>query len=440
MTPEAGVRADSPVQGGVREALSRRYDAVRGLSRHLCEPLAAEDMVVQSMPDTSPTKWHLAHTTWFFETFVLEPFEPSFTPYDDVFGYLFNSYYNAVGERHPRPNRGMLTRPTVEQVMCYRANVDDRTTTLLEAVSGDPFERLAPIVEIGLHHEQQHQELIQTDLKHMLAQNPMQPAYCQPSESDPARASKLGWIIFDEQVRWIGHGGDGFAFDNESPRHRVFCAAFEIADRLVTNAEYTRFIDAGGYEQPKWWLDEGWATVQRDRWRAPLYWQKRDERWHQFTLAGVRPVDPHEPVCHVSLFEADAYARWSDARLPTEVEWETACAEQAIEGTFAESGRFHPAGAPRGSGGGVRQAFGDVWQWTRSQYGPYPGYRPAAGALGEYNGKFMCNQFVLRGGSCATPRSHVRVTYRNFFHPSARWQFSGIRLARDVEGSATAVG
>jgi ergothioneine biosynthesis protein EgtB len=408
--------------------LVERYRSIRAATEELVAPLSPEDCAIQSMNDASPAKWHLAHTSWFFETIVLEPSVPGYQVFDPHFRVLFNSYYNSVGEQHPRPLRGLLSRPGLEEVLLYRRHVDRGVLALLSRPGRDPA-RVDAVVELGLHHEQQHQELILTDLKHALSHNPMAPAYGKPESAPAAPAPPLAWHARPEGLREIGHRGDGFAFDNERPRHRVFVDAFELASRPVTNAEYLAFMEDGGYENPEPWLSDGWAAVQERRWRAPLYWQRRDGRWLAFTLGGLRPVDPDAPVCHVSYYEADAYARWAGARLPTEAEWECA-AEGPVEGNFVESGRLQPSpvGASVDAPAGL---YGDVWEWTASAYTPYPGFRPLAGALAEYNGKFMSSQMVLRGGSCATPASHVRRTYRNFFYPDARWQFSGIRLARD---------
>ncbi|WP_437285191.1 ergothioneine biosynthesis protein EgtB [Sorangium sp. So ce406] len=431
--------------------LRARYDAVRAFTESLCAPLCPEDHVVQSMPDASPVKWHLAHTAWFFETFVLAE-RAGYTPFHPQFGYLFNSYYVSVGERHSRPQRGILSRPTVEETYRYRRHVDERMRELLDKLAaGRHVADLAFTIEVGLHHEQQHQELILTDLKHAMAQNPLRPAIfggAQPDRGGGA-AGELRYLDHAEGVRWIGHGGGAFAFDNEAPRHRVFVGAFALAERPVTCGEYLAFMRDGGYARPELWLSSGWDAVVANRWEAPLYWERRDDGFELFTLHGLREVDVDEPVCHVSYYEADAYARWAGARLPTEAEWETAAqgalagaeesrggaarGEAALEGNFADRRRYHPAPAVAPSRPGApRQMLGDVWEWTSSAYAPYPGFRPWSGALGEYNGKFMSNQLVLRGGSCATPASHIRATYRNFFPPDARWQMSGIRLARDV--------
>ena len=406
------------------------YQAVRQTTQWLCQPLVTEDYVLQSMPDASPIRWHIAHVTWFFETFILIPHAPGYRHFHPQFGYLFNSYYNAVGPRWPRPQRGVLSRPTVEEIYAYRRHVDERMLELLQrgSLPGD----LADLVILGCHHEQQHQELMQTDLKHALAINPIDPVY-RPAPLATGSAPAHKWLPFAERLAWIGHQGASFAFDNESPRHRTFLHSFQIGSRLVSNREYLAFMEDDGYGRPEWWLSEGWNTCQSQQWAAPLYWDRRQGPWTLFTLCGRRPLVLDEPVCHVSFFEADAFARWAGARLPTEAEWEVAAADQPLAGHFLEGHNFHPSSALAADDcGPPHQLYGDLWQWTGSAYLGYPGYRPAAGALGEYNGKFMCNQFVLRGASCATPRSHARLTYRNFFPPAARWQFTGIRLAKDV--------
>ena len=424
---------DIAVSQAARQALAERYQQVRAATETLCEPLAIEDYVIQSMPDCSPTKWHLAHVSWFFETFLLRPNLQGYQPLDPQYAYLFNSYYNAAGDKYPRPQRGFISRPTVSEVYQYRKHVDQHVLDLLECASEAEFAAIAPIVTLGGHHEQQHQELILTDLKHMLSHNPLHPAYVEWPAAAPVAVQPIRWIEFPEGVYWIGHEGDGFAFDNEGKRHREFLQRFQLASRPVTNAEYLAFMEDGGYDRPEFWLSMGWATVQQNQWRAPLYWEPDGRSWQQYTLSGLRPVEPSEPVTHVSYFEADAYAHWAGARLPTEAEWEVASETVPVTGTFVESGVMHPR--PLGTGpnqGELAQMFGDVWQWTQSSYSAYPGFRIAPGALGEYNGKFMCNQYVLRGGSCATPASHIRRTYRNFFPPDARWQFSGVRLAKDA--------
>jgi ergothioneine biosynthesis protein EgtB len=407
--------------------IASRLAAVRGRTLALAAPLSAEDAMVQSMPDASPAKWHLAHTTWFFETFVLAAAEPGARPFDPAYAFLFNSYYDAVGPRQPRPERGVLSRPPLEDVLRYRRRVDDRMGAVL---AGRPGRALLDVVELGIAHEEQHQELLLTDVKHAFFSQPFRPAYGAPPARAETAAPPLAFVPREGGLREIGAGPDGFAFDNERPRHRALLEPHALASRPVTCGEWLAFMQAGGYERPEHWLSDGWAAASRNGWRAPLYWVRDGGAWSQFTLGGMRPVDEAEPVAHVSYFEADAYARWAGARLPSEAEWEAAAVEAGPAGRFADSGRHHPAASPAGDG--VHQLLGDVWEWTRSAYAPYPGFRAAAGALGEYNGKFMVSQLVLRGGSCVTPPGHVRPTYRNFFYPDARWQFSGVRLARDA--------
>jgi ergothioneine biosynthesis protein EgtB len=413
-------------------ALVERYQQIRRFTEQLCEPLAVEDYVIQSMPDVSPTKWHLAHVSWFWETFLLSAALPDYRSFHPEYAYLFNSYYNTLGQRHCRPKRGLISRPTVKETYAYRHYVDERMLELFEKLDEGKLLQLVPMITLGLHHEQQHQELLLTDIKHVLSCNPLNPVYREYAPVQASNVPPLAWLPFSEDLHWIGHDGQGFAFDNEQPRHREFVHAFQLASRLVTNGEYLAFIEDGGYANPLLWLSEGWATCQEEEWQAPLYWEKREERWWMMTLSGLREVNPSEPVCHISYFEADAFARWSDARLPTEMEWEVAAQTLPLEGNLVESGLYHPQ--PLQSAGSqekLAQMYGDVWEWTQSSYAPYPGFRTAAGAVGEYNGKFMCNQYVLRGGSCATALSHLRSTYRNFFPASARWQFMGLRLARE---------
>jgi len=427
MSARASARAREAVGLG---KLAQRFRAVRSFTRQIAAPLRTEDMVVQTMPDVSPTKWHWAHTSWFFETFLLERWETDFEPYHPDFRYLFNSYYQQVGPQFPRPQRGLLSRPTVEEVSQYRDSVDRRVSDFLEGDLEEP-EDVARVLEVGIHHEQQHQELIYTDIKHVLGFNPLRPSYgAAVVRSATGFAPPEEWEAFPGGVREIGHAGSGFAYDNELPRHEVLTPAFHLATLPVTNAQYRDFIEDGGYRRPELWLSDGWDCVQTRGWSAPLYWERRDGEWWLFTLAGMRPLVGDEPVCHVSYYEADAFATWAGSRLPSEVEWETAAEGARVAGNFAVGATPHPGRAARPDGA-LAQLFGDVWEWTASPYGPYPGFTPPPGALGEYNGKFMCNQFVLRGGSCATPSGHVRPTYRNFFPPDARWQFSGLRLARN---------
>jgi ergothioneine biosynthesis protein EgtB len=409
------------------------YTNVRARTVALAAPLSPEDQMVQSMPEASPTKWHLAHTTWFFETFVLAPFVAGYCPVDARYGFLFNSYYEGVGPRVERARRGELSRPSLAEVQDYRRRVDAAVGKWL---AREVPAAAAATVTLGLHHEQQHQELILTDVKHALGLQPLRPAYVSATASPATEAPwPMRFRQFEPGVVSVGHTGQDlagdFAFDNEGPRHRHFLEAFTIADRPVTCGEYLAFMRDGGYARPELWLSDGWQRVQTEAWRAPLYWEERDGAWHLYTLGGVRPVDPAEVVAHVSYFEADAFARWAGARLPTEEEWEHAAAGAPVTGHFADSGRYHP-GPGTDADGLSREMFGNVWQWTESAYLPYPGYRTPAGPIGEYNGKFMSGQMVLRGGSCLTPAGHLRATYRNFFPPETRWQMSGIRLARDA--------
>jgi ergothioneine biosynthesis protein EgtB len=392
-------------------SLADRYDAVRRRTETLASPLSPEDQTVQSMPDVSPTKWHRAHTTWFFETFLLAPRLAGYRERCPEYAYLFNSYYEAVGARHPRAARGVITRPGIDEVAAYRRHVDDAMAELVARVERDPADGERDLVELGLQHEQQHQELLVMDIKHVLSCNPLRPAYRPDARGPSGERAPATWREHAGGVVEIGHDGEGFAFDNESPRHPLLLVPFAVASRPVSCGEWLAFIDDGGYRRADLWLSDGWFTIQSERWEAPLYWTRDGDGWEVFTLAGSRPLDPDEPVCHVSQYEADAFARWAGARLPTEGEWEAA------------------VGPAVGSGD---LGVGQVWEWTGSAYLPYPGFRPAPGAVGEYNGKFMSNQHVLRGGCCATPEGHVRPTYRNFFPPAARWPFTGLRLARDL--------
>ena len=404
------------------ESLSAKFARIRMQSLDLAAPLAPEDTVVQSMPDVSPTKWHLAHMTWFFERFVLEPFQSSYIPFKDDFHFLFNSYYYTAGQMHSRPKRGLLSRPTLAEIVEYRKHVDEHMLLLLDARGHE--DEIRDVVLLGLNHEQQHQELLLTDIKHVLSRNPMQPAYdaglrtpeTKTVDTYAFRAGKSG-------IQPIGYDGGGFCFDNETPRHDALLHEHSVGERLITNGEYRDFIQAGGYAASSLWLSDGWATVNDEQWNRPLYWSEGLDA--EYTLAGPREIDDNAPVCHVSFYEADAFARWAGARLPTEFEWESAANSEPVEGNMLQEGYLHPVAATG------RQFFGDVWEWTSSPYSSYPGFVPLAGSLGEYNGKFMCSQLTARGASCVTSIDHSRSSYRNFFYPHMRWQFFGIRLAKD---------
>jgi ergothioneine biosynthesis protein EgtB len=425
------------------DALVARFDEVRAHTERLAAPLSPEDQTVQSMPDVSPTKWHRAHVTWFFETFLLAENEPGFAPYQDRYWFLFNSYYETLGPRYSRPDRGLISRPGAHEVGTYRADVDSRVRDLITSLDDGTLEKLTPVIELGLHHEQQHQELLLMDIKHVLSRNPLQPVYSgRPWPSAAATAAvaaapganaapdQPGWVDVEGGLVEIGHHGDGFSFDNESPRHRVWLEPYRLADRLVTNGEWLEFLSDNGYRRHELWLSDGWAKVSAESWRAPLYWHELDGEWFEHTLHGTFPVDLALPVSHVSFYEADAFATWAGKRLPSEAEWEHAVELESgpVEGNLADSETFHPRPAgPRT--GRLRQVYGDCWEWTSSAYHPYPGFRPAPGAIGEYNGKFMSNQMVLRGGCALTPPGHARSTYRNFFPHAARWALSGVRLA-----------
>ena len=419
-------------------ALLERYDEVRAYTDRLATPLSPEDQTVQSMPDASPTKWHRAHVTWFFETFLLAQNEPDFAPFDDKYWFLFNSYYDGVGPRHSRPMRGVISRPGSHDVGLYRSNVDDRMRELLGTVDEGTLLKLAPTIALGFHHEQQHQELLLMDIKHVLSCNPLHPAYTGGTRAG-GQAGPMGWKEYEGGLVEIGHdsGADGgFSFDNELPRHQQWLRSYRLSDRLVTNGEWMEFLADGGYRRSDLWLSDGWSRINAGRWSAPFYWTQRDEVWFEHTLSGTRPVDPNLPVCHVSHYEADAYAAWAGKRLPTEAEWEHAARLERSEllldaANLADQQTWHPraAGSPNGR---LRQLFGDCWEWTSSAYLPYPGFHPAEGAIGEYNGKFMSSQMVLRGGSALTPEGHARASYRNFFPPSARWPLTGVRLADEA--------
>jgi ergothioneine biosynthesis protein EgtB len=422
--------------GADRDAAIERFAHVRRESEALTVNLTPEDQSIQSMPDVSPTKWHLAHTTWFFETFILSRLNASYQVFDPAFAYLFNSYYEAVGPRHPRPERGLLSRPTVDVVAAYRDHVSTAMTQFVEEAPEDAWRTAAPLLELGIQHEQQHQELILMDIKHVFSVNPLLPAYQAPRPQIRGSTTPLAWVEFAGGLVEIGHSGSAFSFDNETPRHRVWLEPFRLATRPVSCGEYLGFVEAGGYEAPEFWLSDGWAAVREQGWDAPLYWSRESGEWSIFTLSGRCRLNPAEPVCHISFYEADAFAKWAGKRLPSEAEWEIAAERQAVAGNFADSRHFHPradgAEAPADEKPVLRQMFGDVWEWTASPYIPYPRFRPASGAVGEYNGKFMCNQIVLRGGAAVTPAEHVRGTYRNFFPPAARWAFAGLRLAEDL--------
>lgn len=414
-----------------RSHLREQYRRVRAATLEWVAPLSDEDCIAQSMTEASPVRWQLAHTSWFFETFVLAAADPEYAPVHPRYGFLFNSYYDSVGERVARDVRGLQTRPSVDEVRAYRFEIDARVDAWFD--SSDALGPRLDVLELGLNHEQQHLELIVTDFKHLLSLNPLEPAYAAGSAvHEDAAAPALEFVRFEEGLRVVGHRAAGFAFDNEGPAHKVYLQPFELASRPVTCREYLEFIAAGGYREPRWWLSDGWAWLNQERIEAPLYWRREGSDWSSFTLHGRVPLELEAPACHVSFYEADAYARFRGARLPREAEWEVAAADEPLQGNFLESGANRPRPTRAQAGRGLHALFGDVWEWTQSPYAPYPGYRAAEGALGEYNGKFMCNQMVLRGGSCATPASHVRASYRNFFHPVARWQFSGLRLARDV--------
>lgn len=414
-----------------REDLADRFERVRARSRELAKPLSAEDQTIQSMTDASPTKWHLAHTTWFFETLILGTYKPDYTAFDPAYRYLFNSYYESLGARHPRPERGLITRPSCTDIGRYRTHVDTSMRTFIDAADGETWTRIAGLIDLGCHHEEQHQELLLMDILHAFSCNPTWPAYHKPPPHALKPAAPQQWTSFAGGDHEIGHSESGFAFDNETPRHVIKLRPFQLANRLVTNGEWLTFMADDGYRRPELWLSDGWAHAQDHKWTAPQYWVcENDGTWKVFTLGGLIPMDLSAPVCHVSYYEADAYARWTGKRLPTEAEWETAAGTVRHDGNFLENRALIPQ--PVDSAAGLSQMFGDTWEWTQSPYSPYPGFMPAPGAVGEYNGKFMINQMVMRGACCATPADHIRPTYRNFFYPHMRWQFGGVRLAEDL--------
>lgn len=416
-----------------KNALTERYQSIRQLTENLCRPLVTEDYVIQSIEDVSPPKWHLAHTTWFFETFILIPHVKSYAVFDTIYHHLFNSYYQTIGSPFPRVRRGVLSRPTVKNIYDYRHYVDQQMHEYLSHLSEDNSENITSLIMLGLHHEQQHQELLLMDIKYNFSCDPTFPAYRLQSPKPVATDKDLTFIELEGGIVTIGHQGTDFCFDNELPSHQQILKPYQLAQRLITNDEYREFIEAGGYQRAEWWLADGWDYIQRNKIVAPLYWYKINDNWQQFTLNGLQAIENSEPVVHVSYYEADAYARFRQMRLPTEAEWEQAALKNIpdlAKGNFLESNYLHPR-ASEVSASQATQLFGDVWEWTMNAYSPYPGYQSTKGALGEYNGKFMSNQMVLRGGSCVTPRTHIRATYRNFFQPDKRWQFSGIRLAKE---------
>ncbi len=424
---QSAERADS-----TREQALTDYRRVRAFSERLCEPLAVEDYLIQTVVQTSPPKWHLAHVSWFFETFLLAPYQTGYAAFHDGYDYLFNSYYEQLDSGFwPRSQRGLLSRPTVEEIYAYRRYIDNAMEALIQGCPEQDWPMVRNRLGIGLNHEQQHQELLVTDIKHNFAFNPLRPAYrADLSRSETGDPAPLTFTALEGGIIEIGAQGIGFAYDNELPRHKVYLEPYRLADRPVTNGEYLEFIEDGGYGQTALWLSDGWQTLLKEGWKTPLYWERLDGQWHEMTLGGLKPLNPAEPVAHVSFYEADAFATWAGKRLPAEAEWEQAAAGIPVAGNFIDDGLMHPRPAPDGEG--LKQLFGDVWEWTASAYQPYPGYRAPEGALGEYNGKFMCNQMVLRGGSCATSADHARASYRNFFYPHERWQFKGFRLAEST--------
>lgn len=413
-----------------RQLLIEKYKSVRNFFKVLCDPLETEDYVIQSMPDVSPTRWHLAHTSWFFEAFVLQKAIKHYKSLHPQYNFLFNSYYVQIGERFTRAKRGLLSRPTVQEVYEYRDYVDDKVIEFISNSTEDQFSEYGPVIEIGINHEQQHQELMLTDIKHVFSMNPLHPVYSDNYTPIVDGIPQMSFRKFDEGLYEIGHPGDDFGYDNEFPRHKVYLESFALADRLITNREFMDFMDEGGYKKSELWLSDGFSRAEQNNWQAPMYWEKREGEWWNFRLNGFHKVDLNEPVCHISYYEADAFARWAGYRLPTEEEWETAAGNIPLSGNFVENDNFHPI--PLLESTRLNQMYGDVWEWTMSPYVPYPGYKTLPGALGEYNGKFMSNQMVLRGGSCATSLSHIRKYYRNFFYPESRWQFMGLRVAKDI--------
>ena len=420
--------SDSATSGRAR--LISLYQNVRDTTESLTKHLSPEDQVIQSMPDASPVKWHRGHTSWFFETFVLKNLKGNYKSFHPQFEYIFNSYYEAIGARHPRPDRGLLTRPTSREVKSYRSHIDENMAELIAYADEDDWKDIGPLIELGCHHEQQHQELLLMDILHAFSCNPLQPAYQPQKPTQSTQSPPLSWIDFEGGTYEIGHSGGLFSFDNERPKHTLNLRPWRLASRLVTNGEWKDFINDDGYHRPELWLSDGWTSVQEKGWKAPLYWNSGEHNWKNITLLGPIEVCDYNPVCHISYYEAEAFARWSKKRLPTEGEWEVASSVVSLSGNFLENRNLQPIAAPTVAG--LLQMYGDVWEFTQSPYMPYPGFKASNGAVGEYNGKFMINQMVLRGGSCITPHDHVRNTYRNFFYPHMRWQFGGLRLAEDV--------
>ena len=414
-----------------KDALINRFLDIRKFSDALSAPLSPEDRQIQSMADASPTKWHLAHTNWFFETFILVNYLKGYKRFNEDFNYLYNSYYNGIGEQFPRAKRGLVTRPSSNEIDDYRVSVQQNLVKLLSDDTHPEVAHIASLTDLGTHHEQQHQELILTDIKHGFFQNATYPSYCPPRPNIARKAPKLEWVDFDEGLYHIGYDGDGFAFDNERPAHKKWLDKYQLASRPVTNGDYLEFINDGGYQKYDLWLSEGWFFINKMKRNHPAYWLKKNNDWHVFTLSGLLPLNLEEPVCHVNFYEAQAYAAWAGARLPTETEWEVASAPYQ-KTDVPEIGKFHPAiaGGNENSANGLLQMIGEVWEWTSSGYEPYPNFKTLKGVAGEYNGKFMCNQYVLKGGSCVTPKNHIRISYRNFFPTAIDWQFTGIRLAR----------
>lgn len=417
----------------IRSRLVDSYTKVRGFTEKLCESLETEDFIVQSMPDVSPTRWHIAHTSWFFETFILEAAQTDYKSPHPLYNYFFNSYYNAVGDQFPRSNRGVLSRPSVKDIFAYRRHIDEAVLKLLGDLDQENIQALEATFLLGLEHEQQHQELLLTDIKHVFFQNPLFPSYTGSQlEIQSSSTTKLQWTTFEGGKVRQGHAGNAFCFDNETPQHEYLLQPFKLGNRLITNGEYLSFMEAQGYGQSSLWLSDGWALLKQEGWKAPLYWVLKEGHWYEFTLHGLTPLQLEAPITHLSYYEANAYASWVGARLPSEYEWEHAAQEQPIRGNFVQQECFHPAPVAQSTADSLCQMFGDVWEWTQSPYAPYPGFKAAKGAIGEYNGKFMSSQMVLKGGSCVSSQDHLRASYRNFFYPHSRWQFMGLRLARDL--------